>query len=217
MLEALARLEKLKERAAERHRRGQPAVQPRLAPRPRPAEHAPRLGVRGAGRRSSGRRAAGATPATTTPRPSRGVAGREPDRLRPRPRRAAECRASATSSSGASRCPRCRPELLGLFERDELSKYMTDAELEAARPATSVRPRDESGRAGGDATSRPTRSAGRGAATTTGGGLQRLRRRGATRARSSSTSSTGCRPRRRPTSPSGGTARPASAARAAPR
>ena len=71
MLEALARLEKLKERAASRDRRGAPAVQPRLAPRPRPAEHAPRLGVRGPGRPGAAGEPRAATPATTTPRPAR--------------------------------------------------------------------------------------------------------------------------------------------------
>ena len=47
---ALERLEDLKARAAAPDRRGPPAVQPGLAPRPRPAQHARRQRVRGAGR-----------------------------------------------------------------------------------------------------------------------------------------------------------------------
>ena len=57
--EALERLDELKERAPGRQRRGAPAVQPRLAPGPRPAQHAAGLGVRrpgGAGARGEPRR-----------------------------------------------------------------------------------------------------------------------------------------------------------------
>ncbi len=43
--------------------------------------------------------------------------------------------ATATASrSSSSRCRRCATDLLALFERDELRKYLTDAELAAARP-----------------------------------------------------------------------------------
>ena len=65
---ARAASRQLKERAPARRRRGAPAVQPRLAPGPGPAEHAAGLRVRGAAPRWSGRRAAAATPATTTRR-----------------------------------------------------------------------------------------------------------------------------------------------------
>ena len=43
------KLEDAQGRAAQGHRRGRPAVQPRLAPRARPAQHAPGLRVRRAG------------------------------------------------------------------------------------------------------------------------------------------------------------------------
>ena len=64
--EALESVEKLKERAQRGRRGRQPDLQPRLAPRARPAQHAPRLRVRGQGGRCSVRRAVAVTPATTS-------------------------------------------------------------------------------------------------------------------------------------------------------
>ncbi len=52
------------------HRRGAPAVQPRLAPRPRPHEHARGLGVHRQGGARAARSPAAATPATTSRSPT---------------------------------------------------------------------------------------------------------------------------------------------------
>ena len=70
--ESLEEIEQLKERAKHARRRGAPAVQPRLAPRDRPAQHAAGLGVHREGR-------AGAQGVPRRPHP------RRLPRARPRP------------------------------------------------------------------------------------------------------------------------------------
>ena len=59
-------IEALKERARAHGRRGPPAVQPGLAPRPRPAQHADRLASASPRPRSRARSRAAVTPATTS-------------------------------------------------------------------------------------------------------------------------------------------------------
>ena len=117
--QALAELEELKARAAKIRVAGRQGLQPGLAPRPRPAEHAHRLGVH---------RPLGADP--------RGVARRpHPRRLPGDERRVAQgepglpAGRATGSRSQQQPLPVMPPELLSLFDRDELSKYMTDDEL----------------------------------------------------------------------------------------
>ena len=74
--EALAEIEALKAAGAADGRRGPPAVQPRLAPRARPAQHAAGRGVRSPRPRSPGRSRVAATPATTSRGPTRSGAAR---------------------------------------------------------------------------------------------------------------------------------------------
>ena len=151
----------------------------------------------------SGRSPAAATPATTS-RDGPAVAQGEPGLLR---------RRTAASTLRQQPLPAMRADLLGAVR---------------ARRADEVPDRRRAGRARrrrhGQRTADRRRSEHelprelpglarrrRAAATST------TTRSRSTRARSSSTSSTGCRPPRPPTSRCGGTARPASAARAAPR
>ena len=97
----------LKERAAARQRRGRPAVQPGLAPRARPAQHAAGQRVRRAGGADARRRAAAGTPATTTPRWTRVAAGQPRSARRRRRRRrgraSSRCRRCATTCWRSSR------------------------------------------------------------------------------------------------------------------
>ena len=105
----------------------------------------------------------------------------------------------------SSRCRRCATDLLGLFERERAD------EVPDRRGAGRARRPDRRGEGerlmARTALPRLARRRDRRRSSTTS-------RSRSTRARSCSTSSTGCRPPRRPTWRSGGTARPASAARA---
>ena len=93
--QALAKLEELKARAEQDHRPGRQGVQPRLAPRARPAQHAHRLGVRRAGG-SDPRGVARRPHPRRLPGDERRVAQGEPHlpagRRRRRGRRSSRCR-----------------------------------------------------------------------------------------------------------------------------
>ena len=101
---------------------GHRAVQPRLAPRARPAQHAARLRVRGHGPRWSARRAGAGTPATTSP--AMGAEWRKVNLV---------CRLDRRRHGGhgraSSRCRRCAPTCSTCSTVDELTKYLTDDEL----------------------------------------------------------------------------------------
>ena len=181
--ESLEEIEELKERAEHARGRGPPAVQPRLAPRDRPAQHAAGLGVHRQGGARARRSRAAATPATTS---------------------------RARTPSGAPRTSCCRSTTTGDGGRPEPAAAAGDAR----RAEEVLRARHGRGRTATDGL-RPEDAA-----------LARRRRRAASssdytveveRARWCSTRSTACRPPRPATSRCAGTARPASAARAAPR
>ena len=142
-----------KERARDGRRRGAPAVQPGLAPRARPAQHAAGLRVRRQGGAGARRRVA------RRPHPRR-LPGHGPGVAAGRTARAArwtERRRPASRSPSEPLAGDAATDLLELFERDELAKYLTDEECERGREATMSYDGDSSGS---------------GAATPTGGELQ---------------------------------------------
>ena len=156
--------------------RGDRQLQPGLAPGARPAEHAAGQRVRRAG-------GAGAAGEPRRPHP-RGLPGDGS----PSGARSTWCcslRRSTDASTlvaPASRC-RCATDLLGLFEIDELKKYLTEEELGGHRVRRT------------DMGLRQATSSGSGAATPATASSRTTPSR-STRARSSSTSSTACRPPR---------------------
>ena len=106
------------------------------------------------------------------------------------------------------------PDLMTLFDRAELKKYLTEEELpaETAAAAPGTATQDVGGDARGEALTWVTRQTSACGAATRAEGSSPITRSRSTRARWSWTGCTGCRPPRPATWPSGGTARPASAA-----
>ena len=106
--QSLTEIEAFKERADGDDRRGPPAVQPRLAPRARPAQHAARLRVhregrarpRGVARRPHPRRLPAARPRVWGTKNLVVTLNDAGDRRRPRPR--SRCRSCPTSSRSSS-------------------------------------------------------------------------------------------------------------------
>ena len=100
--QSLEEIEAFKERAEHDGRRGAPAVQPRLAPRARPAQHAAGLASASPRRRWRARSPAAATPATTSrrPTPTCGARRTSSSRLERRRHRRRPAREAAAGDAG---------------------------------------------------------------------------------------------------------------------
>ena len=122
--EALGRLDQLRERFKHIHVEGQPPVQPRLEPGPRPAQHAAGQRVRrqgGAGAHREPRRPHPRRPSRDGLVVAQGAAGLQRQRRRPEV-------VPDVSVTHKDQMP-MRPDLLEAFEISELEKYYTDEEL----------------------------------------------------------------------------------------
>ncbi len=102
-------------------RRGAPPVQPRLAPRPRPAQHA---AVSECVARAALERQESRGGHTRDDFPEMSADWRKVNVV-------CTLDGDRPAASSSNRCRRCPVELLSLFERSELSKYMTAEELSA--------------------------------------------------------------------------------------